>query len=283
MAWAFRRRRSPTERSQVRLVPSPQFKFFEGGEALGKSRDITKALRLTGRCADLKSWGPLFDKAIMMPIDVFRCQTRTGRLLFHVKSSHFEMAFEDDLTNSKTAKVRYRWENRHASDFPPTLNRTVSWLKDPRVPDRVEYPALADYCLIVAGHRICLYPARISCPNASQVSFVFPVLDVLLFRMWMSSAYITSFVALLRERHTGETSRAINPAQLADHALRATKCVFGYLLCAILARIGTAVLNELMGTTGRTENIEWLQDEVRNMTTFSVRYFQFMRSADWIY
>jgi hypothetical protein len=64
---------------------------------------------------------------------------------------------------------------------------------------------------------------------------------------WMSIACITSFVALLRDGHGSVTLRAINPTLLADHALRPLKCLLGYVCCDMMARIGTVILNKLMG------------------------------------
>jgi hypothetical protein len=38
---------------------------------------------------------------------------------------------------------------------------------------------------------------------------------------------------------------------LAYHALRGRKCLFKFVYCDVLVRMGTTLLNEFMGTTGR--------------------------------
>jgi hypothetical protein len=104
--------------------PSGHCKFYDGDEAQGESSGVAEALRFTGRRTDVKPWGLRFDSAVMIPMDVFRYATQGGGWWYRVKSSHFEMAFGDDITNSETARVRYRWENRYNGECPPTLSRT---------------------------------------------------------------------------------------------------------------------------------------------------------------
>jgi hypothetical protein len=133
--------------------PSAHFKFFVDERVVGESGDVAEALRFTGRPVELEPWGLRFDRAVMIPIDVFRYATRDGGWWCRVKSSYFEIAFGDNFTNEENPRVRYRWENRFNGECPPTLSRTgsggsVRWLEDPRVHDPVEDPALAEYCPI---------------------------------------------------------------------------------------------------------------------------------------
>jgi hypothetical protein len=85
---------------------------------------------------------------------------------------------------------------------------------------------------------------------------------------------------LLRDRHGDVALRALSPEMLANHMLRGRKCSLEYVHCDVLARVGTAVLNKFMGTTGRAQNIGWERDEVTSMVPCPIRYFRDVRSAD---
>jgi hypothetical protein len=69
------------------------------------------------------------------------------------------------------------------------------------------------------------------------------------------------------------TCRVIIPEMLTYHALLETKSLQKYVGCDPVARIETDLLNQLMGTTGRAQNIGYSGDGIESMVTFSKRYF----------
>jgi hypothetical protein len=72
----------------------------------------------------------------------------------------------------------------------------------------------------------------------------------------MGIACIDCFGVLLQDRRGTVTLRALRPAMFADYALRGTKCLLEHARCYVLARVGTAILNKLMGTTGRARTLD---------------------------
>jgi hypothetical protein len=76
------------------------------------------------------------------------------------------------------------------------------------------------------------------------------------------------------------TRRVISPEMLTYHALLETKSLHEHMSCDRVARIEMALLNQLMETTGLDKNIGWSGDGIKNMVTFSIRYFPHARSTD---
>jgi hypothetical protein len=89
--------------------------------------------------------------------------------------------------------------------------------------------------------------------------FVLPILDFLLFGMWMALP-ASSLSALVSGTGTIK-SRVVSPQMLTYHVLPKTECLPEYATCGVLSRIRTGVLNKLMGTTGRVDNVGCLGAE----------------------
>jgi hypothetical protein len=95
------------------------------------------------------------------------------------------------------------------------------------------------------------HSARVNLPNIGQLFVVFPFLDVILFGMSRKIAYSRCFDISLQDRDGSVTSHVCASEMRAYYALRGGKCLFKSVNCDVLARMGTTLLNELMGTTGR--------------------------------
>jgi hypothetical protein len=116
-------------------------------------------------------------------------------------------------------------------------------------------------------------------PNVSQLSLAFPIPDALLFGMWMNIAYINCVSLCLRDRNSRITSHVPGPEILGHHSWE-IKREFEHVICDVLARIETGLLNEFMGTTGRADHVGCSGDTVVGRVMFSVHYFRQAQSAD---
>jgi hypothetical protein len=96
----------------------------------------------------------------------------------------------------------------------------------------------------------------------------------------MNILCVNSSGVCLRDRDGSVMSRILGPQILTDDALPRTKCLPEYVSCDELARIGRILLNKLMGTTGRAQNIELSRNDVVSMAVFCIGYFEYIRSAD---
>jgi hypothetical protein len=100
--------------------------------------------------------------------------------------------------------------------------------------------------------------------------------------MWMKIAHINYFGVALRDRDDNITFRILCSEVLADHVLRGTKRLLEDMNYDVLVRIGTAILNKFIGTTGGARNVGCSADGIVSMVAFSLYYFQFAKSADCI-
>jgi hypothetical protein len=96
----------------------------------------------------------------------------------------------------------------------------------------------------------------------------------------MNIICIGSFRVSLRDRNGSVTPHILGPQIIADDALTRTKCPFEYLNCEAVTRIGTILLNKLMGTTGRAQNVRCSGSAVVGTGAFSIYYFEYILSAD---
>jgi hypothetical protein len=96
----------------------------------------------------------------------------------------------------------------------------------------------------------------------------------------MNIIYINPFSVCLWDRDGNGTSRILDAQIIADDALPGTKCLFEYVSCNVVARIGRIHLNKLMGTTGRAQNVGCSGNEVVTRATFCIHYFECILSAD---
>jgi hypothetical protein len=74
--------------------------------------------------------------------------------------------------------------------------------------------------------------------------------------------------------------RAISPETLTYHALLEAKSLHEYVGYNLVARIEMAVLNQLMGTTGLAQNIEYSGNRIESMITFLRGYFLYAQLTD---
>jgi hypothetical protein len=110
-------------------------------------------------------------------------------------------------------------------------------------------------------------------PSVSQLSFAFPILDPLLFRMWMIIACRNYLSVCLRNRDSSITLRVPSAEILACHSWE-IRHVPEYMNCDVLVRLETGFLNELMGKTGRADNVGSSGDTAMSRVTFSVDYLR---------
>jgi hypothetical protein len=79
----------------------------------------------------------------------------------------------------------------------------------------------------------------------------FPFLDVILFGMSTNIVSIGCVDVSLQNRDGSATSHVCTSEMRAYHALRERKRLFKFMNCDVLVRMGTTLLNELIGTTRR--------------------------------
>jgi hypothetical protein len=88
-----------------------------------------------------------------------------------------------------------------------------------------------------------------------KVTLLFPVIDESLFGMGIKIACTNCPGVCLRDRDDNVEAHVLGPQTRAYHGLWGRKCLFEDVNYFVQARIGTTVLNKLMGTTGRAENV----------------------------
>jgi hypothetical protein len=109
---------------------------------------------------------------------------------------------------------------------------------------------------------------------------VLPIIDVVLFEMRKAITCVNNFSPYLRDKGTSATCRVISPEMLTYHALLDPESLQEYVGGGRMARIEMGLLNQLMGTTRRAQNIGCLGDGIETLIAFSIRYSPYAQLTD---